>query len=161
MGVGADELRWFEEHLPSFDPATQVGVGALLHKLDGLINSHLRTRWVPRIKQHIANRKTRNAEQLTKLGKDPQEMRSADLFAKLQTMPLSKKAMFTSATKEWNELCAKSAATFTIGRCLLDANNPATTNRLDLPASFPAENNWNTLGAYDRVCVSLIPSTHV
>ena len=74
LAMHREEREWFKKELPDFSAKTEVGVDALLQKLDDLINEHIRNRWVPKIKSHISQKKSQNEAQVKTLGTAPADL---------------------------------------------------------------------------------------
>ena len=113
------------------------------------MNTHIRERWVPRIRQHIEIMQTANEAQLQKLGTDPAEMAVQDLHTKLREMPFSfKTSVLMNATGQscFDRICRSTSSTFKLGE-KIDAI---------VGANFINSGDLGGLSPYKRVCVSLI-----
>jgi hypothetical protein len=77
-----DERQWFTDNLEGVEGlGDALGVDALLQRLDKLMTTHIRTRWVPSIKQLVARKKAENEAALLKLGTAAREISPASVLS--------------------------------------------------------------------------------
>jgi hypothetical protein len=132
MQVAEDEVKWFAENLHEFDASTVVGVDALLQKLDGLINAHIRFKWVPRIQGHIEKKRQDTNNRKQQLGVNPSQLT-------LDTLIAEAKRQLQPTNQDLNKVIDGISRTFV------------------LPKVFPQHWNQRALSSYEKAQVGRAP----